>query len=205
MGYGPTTTHPGATTFDTKPELINALQRKLSAFPGIIFNYTQPAEDAVDEAETGLKSLLAVKIFGSDLKTLEQKAEQVREVLSRVRGITHVVIVRELGQPSLTIKPDRAKIARYGLNVSDVNTLIETALGGTAATQVIQGEEQFDLVVRMQEPFRSNEDAIRNLLITTPDGQHLPLSQFADIQVENGASLIYREGEFEIHRCTIQR
>jgi heavy metal efflux system protein len=178
----------------TKPELINALQRKLAAFPGIIFNYTQPAEDAVDEAETGLKSLLAVKIFGADLKTLEQKAEQVRGVLSRVRGITHVVIVRELGQPSLTIKPDRAKIARYGLNVSDVNTLIETALGGTAATQVIQGEEQFDLVVRMQEPFRNNEGAIKNLLITTPDGQHLPLSQFADIHVENGASLIYREG-----------
>ena len=177
----------------TKPELINALQRRLSAFPGIIFNYTQPAEDAVDEAETGLKSLLAVKIFGPDLKTLEQKAEQVRDILSRVRGITHIVIVRELGQPSLTIKPDRAKIARYGLNVSDVNTLIETALGGTAATQVIQGEEQFDLVVRMQEPFRENETAIKNLLITTPAGQHLPLSQFADIHIDNGASLIYRE------------
>jgi len=177
----------------TKPELIRALQKKLSAFPGIIFNYTQPAEDAVDEAETGLKSLLAVKIFGPDLKTLEQKAEQARDILSHVRGITHIVIVRELGQPSLTIKPDRAKIARYGLNVSDVNTLIETALGGTAATQVIQGEEQFDLIVRMQEPFRQNENAIKNLLITTPGGQHLPLSQFADIHVENGASMIYRE------------
>jgi heavy metal efflux system protein len=177
----------------TKPELINAVQRKLSAFPGVIFNYTQPAEDAVDEAETGLKSLLAVKIFGANLKTLEQKAEQVRGVLSQVRGITHIVIVRELGQPSLIVKPDRAKIARYGLNVSDVNTLIETALGGAAATQVIQGEEQFDLVVRMQEPFRRNENAIGNLLITTPDGQHLPLSQFAGIHVENGASLIYRE------------
>jgi heavy metal efflux system protein len=177
----------------TKPELIDALQRKFSAFPGVIFNYTQPAEDAVDEAETGLKSLLAVKIFGIDLKTLQQKAEEVKNVLSQVRGVTHVVIVRELGQPSLTIKPDRAKIARYGLNVSDVNTLIETALGGTAATQIIQGEEQFDLVVRMQEPFRQNENAIKNLLITTPAGQHLPLSQFADIRVENGASLIYRE------------
>ncbi len=177
----------------TKPELIVALQQKLSAFPGVIFNYTQPAEDAVDEAETGLKSLLAVKIFGGDLKTLEQKAEQVRDILSQVRGITHIVIVRELGQPSLTIEPDRAQIARYGLNVSDVNTLIETALGGTAATQVIQGEEQFDLVVRMQEPFRRNENAIKNLLITTPDGQHLPLNQFANIRVENGASLVYRE------------
>jgi len=177
----------------TKPELINAIQKKLSAFPGVIFNYTQPAEDAVDEAETGLKSLLAVKIFGTDLKVLQEKAEQVKNILEHVRGITHIVIVKELGQPSLTIVPNRAEIARYGLNVSDVNNLIETALGGTAATQVIQGERQFDLVVRMQAPFRSDANAIRNLLVTTPDGQHLPLSQFADIQVDNGASLVYRE------------
>ncbi|HEY3937315.1 MAG TPA: CusA/CzcA family heavy metal efflux RND transporter [Bryobacteraceae bacterium] len=177
----------------TKPELIDALQKKLSSFPGVIFNYTQPAEDAVDEAETGLKSALAVKIFGTDLKILESKASQVKDVLEKVPGITEITIVRELGQPSLTITPDRAKIARYGLNVSDVNTLVETAIGGTAATQVVQGERQFDLVVRMQEPFRQNADAIRNLLIATPDGQHLPLSQFADIHVESGASFIYRE------------
>ena len=177
----------------TKPQLIDAINRKLSTFPGIIFNYTQPAEDAVDEAETGLKSALAVKIFGADLDILEQKAKQVKDVISRVRGIGHIVLLRELGQPSLIIVPDRAKIARYGLNVSDINTLIETAMAGTAATQVIQGERQFDLVVRMQEPFRKNMDAIKNLLITTPDGQHLPLSQFADIKVENGASFIYRE------------
>jgi cobalt-zinc-cadmium resistance protein CzcA len=177
----------------TKPRLIEAINKKLSAFPGIIFNYTQPAEDAVDEAETGLKSALAVKIFGSDLNVLEDKAKQVKDVISKVPGIGHIVLVRELGQPSLTIVPDRAKIARYGLNVADVNTLIETGVGGTAATQVIQGERQFDLVVRMQEPFRKNLDAIKNLLIATPDGQFLPLSQFADIKVENGASFIYRE------------
>jgi cobalt-zinc-cadmium resistance protein CzcA len=177
----------------TKPQLTDAIQKKLTAFPGVIFNYTQPAEDAVDEAETGLKSSLAVKIFGTDLNILEQKAMQVKELISRVPGITHVVLVRELGQPSLIIEPDREKIARYGLNVSDVNTLIGAALGGTAATQVVQGERQFDLVVRMQEPFRSDMNAIQNLLITTPDGQHLPLSQFANIRVESGASFIYRE------------
>ena len=177
----------------TKPKLIEAINKKLSTFPGIIFNYTQPAEDAVDEAETGLKSALAVKIFGSDLNILEDRAKQVKDVISKVPGIGHIVLVRELGQPSLTIVPDRAKIARYGLNVADVNTLVETGLGGTAATQVIQGERQFDLVVRMQEPFRKNMDAIKNLLIATPDGQFLPLSQFADIKVENGASFIYRE------------
>jgi cobalt-zinc-cadmium resistance protein CzcA len=177
----------------TKPELVEAIQHKLAAFPGVIFNYTQPAEDAVDEAETGLKSSLAVKIFGPDLATLEDRAGQVKNTLSKVPGIKEITVVRELGQPSLVITADRAKLARFGLNVSDVNSLVGTAIGGSAATQVIQGERQFDLVVRMQEPFRSDENAIRNLLIATPDGQYLPLSQFCDIKVESGASFIYRE------------
>ncbi len=180
-------------SISTKADLTKAIQKKLAAFPGIIFNYTQPAEDAVDEAETGLKSSLAVKIFGPDLATLEDKAGRVKDVISKVRGITGITVVRELGQPSLIISPDRAKLARYGLNVSDVNTLVETAMGGTAATQVIQGERQFDLVVRMQEQYRSDENAIKSLLIATPDGQYLPLSQFCDIKVESGASFIYRE------------
>jgi cobalt-zinc-cadmium resistance protein CzcA len=177
----------------TKPELTKAIQQKLAAFPGIIFNYTQPAEDAVDEAETGLKSSLAVKIFGPDLATLEDRAVQVKNIIAKVPGINGITVVRELGQPTLVITPDRAKLARYGLNVSDVNTMVETAMGGTAATQVIQGERQFDLVVRMQEPFRSDENAIKSLLIATPDGQYLPLSQFCEIKVESGASFIYRE------------
>jgi cobalt-zinc-cadmium resistance protein CzcA len=177
----------------TKPQLIEAVQKKLAAFPGVIFNYTQPAEDAVDEAETGLKSALAVKIFGQDLTTLEDKATQVRNILQKIPGIAEITVVRELGQPSLTITPDRAKLARFGLNVSDVNTMVDTALGGEAASKVIQGEREFDLVVRMQEPYRSDENAIKNLLIATPDGQYLPLSQFCDIRVQNGASFIYRE------------
>jgi cobalt-zinc-cadmium resistance protein CzcA len=177
----------------TKPQLIEAVQKKLAAFPGVIFNYTQPAEDAVDEAETGLKSALAVKIFGQDLSVLEDKATQVRNILQKIPGITEITVVRELGQPSLTITPDRAKLARYGLNVSDVNTMVDTAMGGGATSKVIQGERQFDLVVRMQEPYRSDENSIKNLLIATPDGQHLPLSEFCDIRVQNGASFIYRE------------
>ena len=177
----------------TKAELIEALQKKFAAFPGVIFNYTQPAEDAVDEAETGLKSALAVKLFGADLATLEAKALETKSILSKIPGITELTVVRELGQPSLVITPDREKLARYGLNVGDVNTLIQTAMGGAAATQVIQGERQFDLVVRMQEQYRSNENEIKNLLIATPDGQYLPLSQFCDIRVQNGASFIYRE------------
>ncbi len=176
-----------------KKELTEAIQKKLGSFPGIIFNYTQPAEDAVDEAETGLKSSLAVKIFGTDLVTLEDRARKVRDVISKVPGITGITLVRELGQPSLVIEPDRATIARYGLNVSDVNTLVSTAIGGTPATQVLQGERQFDLEVRMQEPFRKDMNAIKNLLIATPDNQFLPLSQFANIRLESGASFIYRE------------
>jgi cobalt-zinc-cadmium resistance protein CzcA len=128
------------------------------------------------------------------LNTLETTAERVRKVISEVPGITDITVVRELGQPFLTIRPDREKIAQYGLNVADINTLIETAIGGTAATQVIQGEREFDLVVRLQEPFRNNIEAIKSLLITTPNGQHLPLSQFASVEVTKGASFIYREG-----------
>lgn len=180
-------------SISTKPQLIAAVQKKMASFPGVIFNYTQPAEDAVDEAETGLKSALAVKIFGPDLKVLDDKAAQVKSILQTIPGITGITAVRELGQPSLTVTPDRARLARYGLNVDDVNALVEIAMGGKAATQVIQGERQFDLIVRTEPRFRSDENAIRNLLIATPDGQHLPLSQFADIKVETGASFIYRE------------
>jgi heavy metal efflux system protein len=177
----------------TKKQLVDAINTKMSAFPGIIFNYTQPAEDAVDEAETGLKSSLAVKIFGGDLATLEDNAKKVKRIISQVPGIADITVVRELGQPSLTIVPNREKIAQYGLNVDDVNTIVETAIGGKAASQVIQGEREFDLLVRMQEPYRKDMDSIKNLLIATPDGQHLPLSQFADIQINNSASFIYRE------------
>jgi cobalt-zinc-cadmium resistance protein CzcA len=193
VGLKPYSDKSWAGEIRTKPQLTKEVQKKLASFPGIIFNYTQPAEDAVDEAETGLKSALAVKIFGRDLATLEEKAYQAKSILSKIPGIRDITVVRELGQPSLTITPDRAKLARYGLNVSDVNTLVETAMGGKAATQVIQGERQFDLIVRMQEPYRSDENAIKNLLISTPDGQYLPLSQFCDIHVESGASFIYRE------------
>ena len=193
VGLKPYRDRSWSGNISTKPQLIEQIQKKLAAFPGIIFNYTQPAEDAVDEAETGLKSALAVKIFGSDLATLEDRAQQAKAVLSKVPGITEITVVRELGQPSLTITPDREKIARYGLNVSDINTLVQTAMGGQAATQVIQGEREFDLVVRLQEKYRSDENAIKNLLIPTPDGQYLPLSQFADVKIENGASFIYRE------------
>ncbi len=179
--------------YRSKPELIEAIDRKLQVFPGIIFNYTQPAEDAVDEAETGLKSALAVKVFGSDLQTLQRKAKAIKKILERVRGITDVTLVRELGQPSLAIDIDRARIARYGLNVSDVNGLIQTAVGGDVATQVVQGEKEFDLVVRLDRQFRDNAEEIANIPVATPGGQEIPLKELATIRVVNGASFIYRE------------
>jgi cobalt-zinc-cadmium resistance protein CzcA len=179
--------------FRSKAQLIEAIGHKLSGFPGITFNYTQPAEDAVDEAETGLKSSLAVKMFGPDLRVLEQKGDEVRRVLQQVRGVTGVTLVRELGQPSLAVTVDRAKIARYGLNVADVNGLIEAAVGGSAATEVVQGEKLFDLVVRLLPQFRETPEEIGNILISTPAGGEIPLREVADIQISNGASFIYRE------------
>ena len=179
--------------YRTKAKLIEAINEKLLAFPGIIFNYTQPAEDAVDEAETGLKSLLAVKVFGTDLETLETKGKAIKRVLEGVRGIKEITLVQELGQPSLTVNIDRGKIARYGLNVADINGLIEAAVGGAAATQVVQGEKQFDLVVRLEQQFRNNPEEIRDILVAAPDGSQIPLKELADIRVQNGASFIYRE------------
>ncbi|HLJ73091.1 MAG TPA: efflux RND transporter permease subunit, partial [Thermoanaerobaculia bacterium] len=177
----------------TKKALIDAISKKLEAFPGIVFNYTQPAEDAVDEAETGLKSSLAVKIFGPDLGVLEDRANAIKSVLQKVRGIDEISVVHELGQPSLTVTPDRAKLARYGLNISDINGLIEAAVGGTAATQVVQGERQFDLVVRLQPQYRQTPEEIANILVATPGGQQIPLKELATIQEAKGASFIYRE------------
>jgi cobalt-zinc-cadmium resistance protein CzcA len=180
-------------SYRTKPGLIEAINKKLEEFPGINFNYTQPAEDAVDEAETGLKSALAVKVFGSDLDTLQKKGKAIKQILEGVRGIREVTLVQELGQPSLTIKIDRAKIARYGLNVADINALIQTAIGGDVATQVVQEEKQFDLVVRLEQQYRDNPEEIGNILVATAGGQQVPLKEFADIAVTNGASFIYRQ------------
>jgi len=177
-----------------KAELIAAIDQKLSAFPGINFNYTQPAEDAVDEAETGLKSSLDVKLFGADLTTLEAHGRQIKRVLDGVPGITHVTLVEELGQPSLTIEVDRGKIAKYGINVADVNGLIEAAVGGSAATQVVQGERTFDLVVRLKPEFRETPEQIGNILVATPSGAQVPLRELATIGVNSGASFIYRQG-----------
>lgn len=191
VGLKPYSTWHGA--YRDKAALIAAMDGKLRSFPGITFNYTQPAEDAVDEAETGLKSALAVKVFGGDLHTLENKGKAIKKILENVRGIRDVTLVQELGQPSLTIEIDRAKIARYGLNVDDINNLVSAAIGGVAATQVVQGEKQFDLIVRLDRPYRDDAEAIGRIPVATPGGAQIPLREFADIHVTRGASFIYRQ------------
>src|SRR5277367_4654855 len=189
--YGDATWKKGP--IHNKAELTADLQKQLDAFPGVIFNFTQPAEDAVDEALTGLKSSLAVKIYGPDLNVLQDKALEIKRRLSQVPGFSDLTVVRELGQPTLLIDTDRDKIARYGINVADVEAVVQAAVGGQAATQVIQGEKLFDLVVRMKPEFRENALAIGNLLVGTPAGQQIPLRELADIREASGASFIYRE------------
>jgi cobalt-zinc-cadmium resistance protein CzcA len=179
--------------FRSKDDLIAAVHKKLEVFPGITFNFTQPAEDAVDEALTGLKASLDVKVFGTDLSLLEQKGRAIKSVIEKIPGIQHVTLVQELGQPSLTISVDRAKMARYGLSADAINNLIEAAVGGAATTEVVQGERTFDLVVRLQPQYRDTPEHISNILLATPDGQQLPLREVADIQIANGAAFIYRQ------------
>jgi cobalt-zinc-cadmium resistance protein CzcA len=181
------------SSIHTKEQLAKDLEKKFDTYPGVIFNFTQPAEDAVDEALTGLKSSLAVKIFGPDLDVLEKKAVEIKQVLDKTPGFTELTVVRELGQPNLIIEADRAKIARYGINVADVEAVIQAAIGGQAATQVIQGEKLFDLVVRMDPQYRSTAHDIGDLLVPSPAGQAIPLSELATIREASGASFIYRE------------
>ena len=187
-----------------KPALIADLQKQLEAFPGVIFNYTQPAEDAVDEALTGLKSALAVKIYGPDLNVLQTKALDIKRELAKVPGFTELTVVRELGQPSLLINVNRDKIARYGVNVADVEGVIQAAVGGQAATQVIQGEKLFDLVVRMKPEFRESPQQIGNLLVGTPTGQQIPIS-VADGYSGSDRRVVHLPGkQLALHRRSIQ-
>ncbi|HXR98181.1 MAG TPA: CusA/CzcA family heavy metal efflux RND transporter [Terriglobales bacterium] len=177
----------------TKQELIDSLQRRLDTYPGIIFNYTQPAEDAVDEALTGLKSALAVKVFGPNLATLQANALKVRDALAKVPGFAELTVVKELGQPSIAVDVNRAAIARYGINVADVEQVVEAGVGGDPATQVQQGEKLFDLVVRMQPQYRSSIPAIGDLLVGTPSGQQIPVRELATVTEQDSPSFIYRE------------
>jgi len=180
----------------TKEKLQRELAQKLrEAFPGVDFNFSQAIADNVEEAMSGVKGENTVKVVGPDLRLNEQKAAEVARALQGVRGVEDLGVFRTLGQPDIRIVPDREAVGRYGLNVGDVMNLVQAAIGGAAVTQVYEGEKHFDLVVRWAEPYRRNLQAIRQILVPTPDGAQVPLGQVARISEDQGPSLVYREDQ----------
>ena len=151
----------------TGEQLIDEMDAQLRKFPGIIFNYSQPIRDNVEEAVAGVNAALAVKIFGPDFKTLDDKADSVMNVLKTVHGIEDLGVLRNLGQPEFRIELDQQKMAFYGVNTADANAVIEMAIGGKAATQLYEGERKFDVRVRYQKEYRATQEAIAK-----PDGAH---------------------------------
>jgi heavy metal efflux system protein len=176
-----------------KEELISAMDRSLSMIPGALWNFSQPIADNMEEAVSGVKGQLAIKVYGDDLKTLEQKGDQIVNVLRKVDGIADLGLFRVIGQPNLQFVVDRAKAARYGLNVADVQDAIETAVGGKAVSQVLQGEQRYDLVVRYNRQNRDTKEAIENIRLVAPSGERVSLAQLCRVDTLDGASEIYRE------------
>jgi len=176
-----------------KEELIAAMNKELEKIPGVLWNFSQPIADNMEEAVSGIKGQLATKIYGNDLHVLEEKADQVLAVMKKVKGIEDLGIFRVLGQPNTNFEVDREKAARYQLNVADVQDAIQTAVGGNALTQVLQGEERYDLVLRYLPEFRSTTEAIRGIRLLAPTGERVSLAQLCKIVTEDGGSEIYRE------------
>jgi cobalt-zinc-cadmium resistance protein CzcA len=179
--------------YHRKAELVAAMDKDLRQIPGIQTNFSQYIEDNVEEAVTGVKGVLAVKLFGDDLNTLEKKAAEVQQVLANVRGVVDTATYTETGEPQIQIEPDRAKLARYGLNIQDIQDIVTTAIGGNALTQMVEGERQFDIVARFARDSRHDINAIRGIRVSAPDGSRIPLSQLATVRAARGASFIYRE------------
>src|SRR5581483_10810498 len=177
-----------------KVKLIEALNKEVEKIPGVVWNFSQPIADNMEEAVSGVKGELAVKIYGTDLKTLEQKGDEIVGVMSKIRGVSDLGIFRVIGQPNVNLVVNRVKADRYGINVADVQDAIETAVGGKAVSQVLKGEERYDLVVRYQKPFRSTIDDIEDIRLLSPTGERVALRQLCDVDVKDGASAISREG-----------
>jgi cobalt-zinc-cadmium resistance protein CzcA len=169
------------------------MDRELEKIPGVIWNFSQPIEDNMEEAVSGVKGELAVKLYGDDLKLLEEKGDQIVGIMSKIPGIEDLGLFRVLGQPNLNFTVDRLQAARYGINVADIQDAIQTAVGGNAVSQVLQGEERYDLVVRYQEPYRDTKEAIENIRLLAPSGERVSLAQLCKVSVTDGGSEIYRE------------
>jgi heavy metal efflux system protein len=177
-----------------KDELIAAMNRELSKIPGVVWGFSQPIEDNMEEAVSGVKGELATKIYGDDLRVLEEKSDQIVKILKSVSGIEDLGVLRVLGQPNLNFTVDRDAAARYQINVSDVQDAIQTAVGGTALTQVLKGEARYDLVLRYLPQYRDTRGAIENIRLLSPSGQRVSLAQLCKVKEEDGGSEIYREG-----------
>ena len=177
-----------------KERLIAAMDRELEKIPGALWGFSQPIEDNMEEAVSGVKGQLATKVFGDDLGVLEDKADQIVNIMRDVKGIEDLGVFRVLGQPNLNITVDRLEAARHQINVADVQDAIQTAVGGNALTQVLKGEQRYDLVLRYLPQYRSTKEAIRNIRLLSPAGERVALAQLCKIDERDGGSEIYREG-----------
>ncbi len=179
--------------YKKKDELVQAMDKELSIFPGILTNFSQVIQDNVEEAISGVKGEIAIKIFGSDLKTLQDRADQVTHILASIQGATDVAAEQQAGLAQAIVDIDRAKVSRYGINVADVERVLEIGMGGKAASQFLEGERRFDITLRYEENARNSVTGLENLTVQTPDGQRIPLSELATIKINQGASRISRE------------
>ncbi len=177
----------------TKDKLISQMDAQLEKYPGIDFNFSQNIQDNVEEAMSGVKGENSLKLFGDDIDTLVAKAGEIRDVMAQIPGVADLGVFQESGQPELVISIDRAASARYGVMSADVDAAVQAAIGGFAATQILQGDRRFDFVIRYQPQFRTSPEAIRNILLPTPSGGNVPLGQVADVSLHQGAFMIFRE------------
>ncbi len=177
-----------------KEQLIAAIDKELSKFPGVLWNYSQPISDNMEEAVSGVKGELAVKLYGDDLRTLEHKAELIQAQMAAVKGIEDLGIFRIVGQPNLNYTVDRAAAARWGINVADIQDAMQTAVGANAVTQVQQGEARFDVTLRYQQQYRETREAIQNVRLLAPSGERVSLAQLTIASTDDGAEQINREG-----------
>lgn len=176
-----------------KQGLTDQMGEVLERYPGAVHNFSQNIQDNVEEAMSGVKGENSLKLFGDDFEVLTLEAQKIAAVMTSVKGVEDAGVFRVNGQPNLLISIDRIAAARYGLMAADLNATVQAAIGGTAATQILQGDRRFDFVVRFLSPFRADPEAIRNILVATPDGSKVPLGQVAEVRLQNGAFMIYRE------------
>ncbi|WP_368350535.1 efflux RND transporter permease subunit, partial [Parabacteroides merdae] len=177
----------------TKAELIEKMQDRLAIYPGVDFNFSQPISDNVEEAASGVKGSIAVKVFGKDLYESEKKAVEVYKVLQTVDGIEDLGVIRNIGQPELRIELNESRLARYGVAKEDVQSIIEMAIGGKSASLLYEDERKFNIMVRYESSFRRSEDEIGKILVPARDGAMIPVKELADIRTITGPLIIYRD------------